>query len=326
MMPRLSIIVPVYKVEKYLRKCIDSILEQTFTDFELILVNDGSPDSCPQICEDYKIRDERVVLFNKENGGLSDARNFGLDIARGDYLGFVDSDDYIKPNMYEVLINVIKETGSDMVVCDNYRVSSGGITVQSWGEKAKCYSHEDAMYQFLTDKIGSQAWNKLYKKELFAEIRYPQGRVFEDIPTTYKYVHRCNKISYIKTPLYYYTIRDDNISFSCNSDKIYHIFLGFKERYEFAKIEYPQFVDECLKLVVEHCLLVCYQAVLSGDDIRFEDMHNYLIKQKKDILKSKRLPIKRKTQALLLILNRNLYYVLIKGLQFIRRNRKSAYL
>lgn len=320
-MPELSIIVPVYKVEKYLRKCIESILKQTFTNFELILVNDGSPDSCPAICEEYKIRDERVVVIHKKNGGLSDARNFGLDIARGDYLGFVDSDDYIEPAMYETLMNVIKETDSDMAVCDNYRVSSGGITVQSCEDKSKCYCRKDAMYSFLTDTISSHAWNKLYKKELFSGIRYPCGRFYEDIATTYKYVHRCNKVAYTKAPLYYYTIRDDNISYSHNPYRIYHIFLAFKERYEFAKIEYPQFVDECLKLAVEHGLSVCYQAILSGDNVKFEDMRNYLIKQKKYIFKSRRLPIKRKAQVLLLIFSRNLYYILIKYLQVVRRKR-----
>jgi glycosyltransferase involved in cell wall biosynthesis len=323
-MPVLSIIVPIYKVESYLRKCIDSILTQTFTDFELILIDDGSPDNCPQICEEYKILDKRVILVHKENGGLSEARNYGLNIARGDYLGFVDSDDYIASTMYEVMINAIKETGSDMVFCDNLRVSSDGITTQSWGGEAKCYSHEEAMYALLTDKINSQAWNKLYKRDLFKEIRYPKGRIYEDIATTYKYVHRCHKIAYIKTPLYYYTLRGDSICFTRNADRDYHIFLGFKERYEFAKEEYPQFVDECLKLMVEHGLLSCYHAILSSDDRRFEAIRNDLIKQKKEILKSRTLPTKRKMQATLLILNGNLYYGLVKLLQGMRRKREGA--
>ena len=323
-MPKLSIMVPVYKVEKYLRKCIDSILSQTFTDFELILVNDGSPDKSPDICEEYKQRDSRIVVIHKENGGLSDTRNAGLDVAKGDYFGFVDSDDHIAPNMYETLISVMEEKDCDMVICDNYRESPEGITIQNWLEESKSFNREEAMFQLLTDKIGSQAWNKLYKKELFAEIRYPIGRVYEDIPTTYKYLHRCDKVAYVKTPLYYYTIRGDSISYAHNSDRKYHVFLGFKDRYEFAKAEYPQFVDDCLKLIVKHGLLTCYQAILSGDVTRLGAMRIYLKNQKKAILKSRTLTGKRKMQVLLLIFSKRLYCIFMKYLQFVRRERGRA--
>jgi glycosyltransferase involved in cell wall biosynthesis len=323
-MPKLSIIVPVYKVEKYLRKCIDSILGQMFTDFELILVDDDSPDESPAICEDYKQRDSRIVLVHKENGGLSDARNVGLDIARGQYLGFVDSDDYVAPNMYETLISVMEDSNSDMVICDNYRVSSESITIQNWLGEPRTFDRDEAMYAILTDTIGSQAWNKVYKKDLFAEIRYPKGRLYEDLATTYKYVHRCSKVTYTKVPLYYYTIRGDSISYSSHADRNGHIFLGFKERYEFAKVEYPQFADDCLKLVMEHGLLACYHAILDGDDARFQDIRRYLRQQWGYILGSKRTPTKRKAQAMLLLFSSNLYYALVKCMQAVRRNKQNG--
>ena len=121
-MPRLSIIVPVYKVEKYIHKCVDSILNQTFTDFELILVDDGSPDNCGRICDEYAEKDSRVRVIHKENGGLSDARNYGIDAAEGSILGFVDSDDMIDNDMYDQMIRFLDNNELDIVCCDTYLV------------------------------------------------------------------------------------------------------------------------------------------------------------------------------------------------------------
>lgn len=126
-MPKLSIIVPIYNVEKYLPRCIESILNQTFREFELILINDGSTDNCKEICEKYKKIDSRIIVVNKKNGGVSSARNFGIDISRGEYIGFVDPDDFIDANMYEILFNTANSYNSDMVICDYYKVSEYDI-------------------------------------------------------------------------------------------------------------------------------------------------------------------------------------------------------
>ena len=127
--PLLSIIVPVYKVENYLQKCIDSILAQTFTDFELILVEDGSPDGCPALCDAAAAKDARIRVLHQKNGGLSAARNAGLDVARGEWIGFVDSDDYIAPEMYETLYKAVQNTGADLALCDYAAVDEAGIPV-----------------------------------------------------------------------------------------------------------------------------------------------------------------------------------------------------
>ena len=124
--PLLSIIVPVYDVERYLQKCIDSILAQTFTDFELILVDDGSPDNCPALCDAAAAKDARIRVLHQKNGGLSAARNAGLDVARGEWIGFVDSDDYISPEMYEILYKAVQSTGSDLALCDYVKVDETG--------------------------------------------------------------------------------------------------------------------------------------------------------------------------------------------------------
>ena len=322
-MPALSIIVPVYKVEPYLRKCLESILAQTFTDFELIIINDDSPDTCPRICEEYKRKDNRIIVLHQKNGGLAAARNAGLNIAKGKYLGFVDSDDYIAPEMYQTLISEMERTGSDLVICDNYRVSADSVVIQSWLPESRTFNRQEAMFYFLTDKIGSQAWNKLYKRELFDDIRFPVGRFYEDIATTFLYVHRCGNVVYTKVPLYCYTIRPESISYQFNPDRMHHIFMGFKERFQFAQAEYSPYADHSLKLMVEHGLLACYQAVAAGNDSVYRDVQTCFSRIRTKIVYSRTLPLKRKLQALCLSISGPVYCHIIKFLQHVRSNQRS---
>ena len=168
----ISVIVPVYKVEKYLEKCIESVLKQTYTNLQIILVDDGSPDNCGKICDEYAKKDSRIEVIHKINGGLSDARNVGINRANGRYIGFVDSDDYIKEDMYEKLINLIKEYDADISICNLYDVIDGKEYVRNKDNGIHEYSRIDILKEILLDKnIQSYAWNKLYKKELFDEIK-----------------------------------------------------------------------------------------------------------------------------------------------------------
>ena len=211
-MPKVSIIVPVYNVEKYLTRCIDSILNQIFKDFELILVNDGSTDKSLDICKHYKNIDNRICIINKENGGLSSARNAGLDIAKGEYIGFVDSDDYIEDDMYEILLNLIKKYDADVSICNLYDVIDGNEYIRNKENGIREYSRLDILKEVLLDKnIQSYAWNKLYKKELFDEIKYPIGKKYEDIGTTFYVFEKCNKIVVTSEPEYYYLKRSDSL-------------------------------------------------------------------------------------------------------------------
>ena len=184
MNPVISIIVPVYKVEKQLNKCIESILNQTFKDYELILVDDGSPDNCGHICDEYEKKDSRIKVIHKKNGGLSDARNAGLDIALGKYIGFVDSDDIIHPQMYEKLYNCINKSNLDIVQCKFKRFKSIeeiNINISDSELNFKEYNSQDAIIDLIdNNKINVNAWNKLYKRELFQNERYPKGKIHED--------------------------------------------------------------------------------------------------------------------------------------------------
>ncbi len=208
----ISIIIPVYKVEKYLEKCIESVLKQTYTNLQVILVDDGSPDNCGKICDEYAKKDSRIEVIHKVNGGLSDARNVGIAKAKGKYIGFVDSDDYIKEDMYEILINLIKEYDADVSICNLYDVIEGKEYIRNKENGIKEYNRIDILKEVLLDKnIQSYAWNKLYKKELFNEIKYPIGKKYEDIGTTFYIFEKCNKVVVTSKPEYYYLKRADSL-------------------------------------------------------------------------------------------------------------------
>lgn len=208
----ISVIVPVYKVEKYLEKCIESIIKQTYTNLQIILVDDGSPDNCGKICDEYAKKDLRIEVIHKANGGLSDARNVGISKAKGRYIGFVDSDDYIKEDMYEILLNLIKKYDADGSICNLYDVIDGNECIRNKENGIREYSRLDILKEVLLDKnIQSYAWNKLYEKELFDEIKYPIGKKYEDIGTTFYLFEKCNKIVVTSEPEYYYLKRADSL-------------------------------------------------------------------------------------------------------------------
>lgn len=176
-MTELSIIVPVYKVEKYLPKCIDSILAQTFTDFELILIDDGSPDRCGDICDEYAAKDDRIIVIHQENKGVSAARNAGLDIARGEYIGFVDSDDWIEPEMYETMLATAKESEAEIVACGaNHSDETETILFQELLEDLELYNDKMLAELFrLPNRFGGCIWNKLYKTSVAKSVRFQSG-------------------------------------------------------------------------------------------------------------------------------------------------------
>ena len=210
--PLLSIIVPVYDVEHYLPKCIDSILAQTFTDFELILVEDGSPDNCPALCDAAAAKDARIRVIHQKNGGLSAARNAGLDVARGEWIGFVDSDDYIAPEMYETLYQTVQSTGADLALCDYVAVDETGapcppmhtgLAQQSFTGRELLKNAYDLMVQL--------AWNKLYRRAIFAQLRYPEGKLNEDLFLIPEVCLQIQKAVVVPKTLYYYVQRDGSI-------------------------------------------------------------------------------------------------------------------
>jgi len=214
MKPLISVIVPIYKVEKYINQCIDSILAQTYKNLEVILVDDGSPDNCPKICDEYAKLDNRIRVIHKENGGLSDARNAGLEIAKGEYIGFVDSDDWIAPDMYEYMYNGIQKYSADIVSCGYFEcLDKSNFAGGYYNPEDRLYKEKEAIEALLLLKIPNYAWNKLYKRSLWTDdIRYPKGRLYEDVLTTYKLFEKSKLTVALSEPKYNYRINDKSIT------------------------------------------------------------------------------------------------------------------
>ena len=251
----ITIVVPVYKVEKYLRRCVDSILNQTYTDFELLLVDDGSPDNCGKICDEYAKKDSRIFVIHQKNGGLSAARNTGIDWFykqnRSDYITFVDSDDWLHPDYLKILMDGIPENHVKISVC-NYKRVTTEIPHQNYDDiEYEITSPED----FLVNHSWqyNYAWGKLYHKSMFDDVRYPVGKNFEDTFTTYKALHKCEKLAYTDLQLYYYLRNEQGISRSPWKPSELVIFDAMQEQMQFYKEKNLQKAfDKEFQLFVHH--------------------------------------------------------------------------
>jgi len=227
----ISVIVPVYNVEPYLRKCVDSILDQTFQDMEVILIDDGSPDRCGEICEEYAGRDSRVRAVHTQNRGLSAARNLGLKEARGGYIGFVDPDDWIEPRMYELLMKRLLETAADICVCDYVKepASSGPEIHPAEG----VYEGPDALKTLLRRKLDCHAWNKLYRRKVLPDGCFPEGRNYEDIAVMPRILHEAERVAVIPFAGYHYQARPEGITGNRSARNLTDLAEAYIESYEF---------------------------------------------------------------------------------------------
>lgn len=241
----ISVIVPVYNVEKYLPKCIDSILEQTYRNLEILLIDDGSKDSSPQICDEYAEKDSRIRVIHKENGGLSSARNRGLDEAKGDFVGFIDSDDYIQKDMYEYLMSGIEKYDADISICQRIMVKNDKKKPQD-REKNEVYDTETAVRKLLNEDIMNAVWNKLYKKEVVEGIYFPEGRVYESTAVTFQYITRAKKVANLKKSKYYYIMRDGSIVHDKNIKNRSDWCLSHIDRYNELMKLYPKYKYQVL--------------------------------------------------------------------------------
>ena len=236
---RITVVVPIYKVEAYLKKCIESIRSQTYSNLEILLVDDGSPDNCPKICDEYANLDERIQVIHKENGGLSSARNAGIDRATGEYISFVDSDDYIEANMIELLYEGIIKYDAEIAICNHYVEKKERLLMELPPVDRECvYTKREAMKLLLEDVVmKNYAWDKLYKTELFQKVRYPIGRNYEDIGTTYLLFDQANRICQLQGYEYYYQMREDSISNHGSISKWYKncsdIVVSMYQRYQY---------------------------------------------------------------------------------------------
>ena len=279
----ISVIIPVYKVEKYLDKCVESVVNQTYKNLEIILVDDGSPDNCPKMCDDWAQKDDRIKVIHKQNGGLSDARNSGLDIATAEYIAFIDSDDFVSPIFIETLYNDLIETGSDVASVGFFRFSDySKINPQELEKNSKITIFEDneKFYQLYSNKNAVDfvvAWNKLYKKSIFDNIKYPVGKINEDEFVAHKILATCNKICFRTSKLYYYLQRNNSIMHTNYSEKNTHYIDAFENRIDFFKTIDKTLFYIALADLLEH---------LIGDYFIKNSIKN-LVKQKYNVIYKK---------------------------------------
>lgn len=237
----ISVIVPIYKVENYLGECIESLLNQTYKNLEIILVDDGSPDRCGEICEEYKEKDGRIVVIHKENGGLSDARNAGMKVMTGDYIVFVDSDDYMAPDGIEVLVKLLEERDADMVIGGVRRVKENGEEIGVEGDINAApveMDTEEALIDFF--KNGCSSWGRIFKRKLHEGIEFPKGEINEDEAIMVQVTERCDKVVRTTRPVYNYRFRDESITTTTFHKKKLIWKKHCKDNYEYVKDKYPK--------------------------------------------------------------------------------------
>ena len=250
----ISVIVPVYMVEEYLDRCIKSILGQSYKELEILLIDDGSCDCSGEICDYYSKLDHRVKVFHIDNKGLSGARNYGLKNAQGEYIGFIDSDDWIDPNMYELLVNGAIEYDADVVECGFFDEYTDHTVIKKEHKAVKVYKNTEAVTAHLYGEINSLFMTKLWKKKCFQVMHFPEGHVFEDTSMIYKILEETNVVLGIRGVLYHHRIRKDSISHSDDLHVLTDSWNANKNQYLDIKCKEPYCHDiELLQHLLHNC-------------------------------------------------------------------------
>lgn len=242
----ISVIIPIYNVFPYLPQCIDSVLSQTYEDLEVILVDDGSVDGCSDLCDEYVQKDRRINVMHKENGGLSDARNVGLSVAKGEWVYFVDSDDWLDTNAIEKMYDYAITNHCDVVQGNMYYVYKDYMLYRKATKKERkknLLKRDEAMRELIiNDRVKNFAWGKLYKKEMMQDLLFPVGKFFEDSYWQHLVIDRVSCYGIIDEPLYYYRQREDSIS-GIRSDRLNDLLEGYENRMNFIQKKYPELLS-----------------------------------------------------------------------------------
>ena len=311
MKEKISIIVPVYNVEAYLERCVESILKQTYTNLEILLVNDGSTDKSGELCDKLALRDHRIRVIHKENGGLSDARNRGIDEASSNLIGFIDSDDYIDEDMYETLYRQMIASKADLSMCGHYDVYHQIPEKQVAEIKTWELMPEEAIKMVMEAKILSvTAVNKLYKKALFEQLRFRIGKIAEDAFIMVDLIHQCSKIVATNEKKYYYVHRENSITTQKFSLKFLNVIEAYEQNAKIISENYPDLYDVAIMRLNWAYFYVLDRLLVDNDfkDKVLEDrLISYLKKNKKSILMDSRFTRARKMSFLALCLSRKLY-------------------
>jgi glycosyltransferase family protein len=295
----ISVIVPVYHVEKYLDTCVQSILNQTYKDLEIILVDDGSADACSKMCDEYKKQDLRVKVIHKENGGLSDARNVGLDVATGDYIAFVDSDDYIHPEMYANMVGFLERNSDfNIVMCGYKKVDENDkeIYLKNWSQDIRILNHKD----FIEDMFSAEqyeeyvvVWNKVYRKKIWDEIRFPKDKLREDEFVSYKLLYPQQRIAFIMNPVYHYRQRMGSIMQKCEIMAYWNNTEALLEKIQFFKNKEAWEYNLCVLRTLE-TLIYYYDCAQKNIEYgKAEDIRKVFVEIWKDVKSDRKVVLQK---------------------------------
>ena len=270
--PLISIIVPVYNVEKYLENCICSVEKQTITNWELILVDDGSPDSSGKICDEYKAKDDRIVVLHQKNGGQANARNHALDVCRGNYVTFLDSDDFLHQDYLKHLLDIGKKYDADIVQCDYQRGQSLQFFQCSRKEIIEEYNNHSI---FLSNKANIIVWGKLYKRDIVLKNKIKEGKFYEDDFTTWKWYYNSKKIVLTNLQLYYYTDNPQSTMATHRKKPSFDFMDGYNERIGFFVGTGEKDLEHCSRLQFCKSLLLTFGHNKLSADERLEVKTNF---------------------------------------------------
>lgn len=323
----ISIIVPVYKVEKYIRKCINSIINQTYKNIEVILVDDGSPDECGKICDEYKEKDNRIKVIHKKNGGLSDARNAGLDICNGEFVCFIDSDDYVLENYIEYLYMILKENNANISCCNFEYIYDNKIVKEFKNDKEKIHNYDkiNALMELLYQKnIDTSMWAKLFDIKLFDNIRFPYGKIYEDFAVFYKLLLKTNKLVYSNQKKYLYLQREESILSTPFSDRDLYMITIIKEMYNEIIINYPELQDALNSRILNMDFYLIRRMNKREYRKEYKDLVNDIKSRRSNVRKDKKIKLKTKIAIYISYFNIDLvtiFYNLAKGTKMFGINK-----
>lgn len=317
---KISVIVPVYNAEQFLDKCISSIIDQTYNNLEIILINDGSTDNSLDICEKYADSDSRIILISKENGGVSSARNKGLEIATGDYIGFIDSDDYISFDMYEKLLIATVKNDADIAECGYISTTSDYIVTSKHSLKEEVILRNyECSYNYLKQNNTTNFnWNKLYKKTIFEDIRYSNYKYSEDYVVNVKAFYKCNKKVAINDCCYYHVVNQYSATQQKFKETKLDIIKAGKEVLEFYEAKYPQLCNLAIIYILNKIRRL-YEDLAESNVLNKKEIKEILINEYKNLYPLVKKDLKKtvtfkKTYVALWIFNKSpyFYYVIEK--------------
>lgn len=309
----ISVVIPVFRVEKYLSRCVESVINQSYKNIEIIVVDDGSDDHCPALCDELSKKDDRIVVYHKENGGLSDARNFGLERANGKYITFIDSDDTVDMDYIKQLYETLVDNNADISVCGYTVVYDNGKIIPNSNNKKMVLSQKEALEKILyQEDFNVATWAKMYKIELFKNIKFPKGKIFEDSFTTYKLILGSSIIACNMKSQYNYLIRSNSILTSSFSEKKLTLIDAYDEMGKVVFKAYPDLEKAVIRGKAYSRISTLRQMINCKPRLREKEneLRKEILKDKNILLSDKKVPKRDKIAICSLLINADFFRVI----------------